>query len=136
MWSYHSSFFFFQAEDGIRDLTVTGVQTCALPICSERFPVGEREPLGERDDAEAEADRCEDSRRIRQNVLGGAAADIEGDQGPGEALETGPHAPKHEPRFLLAAHHLDAPARRALDRGDERPPVRRVALDAWELTSP
>src|SRR5256886_4681400 len=28
-------FFFFQAEDGIRDLTVTGVQTCALPICSQ-----------------------------------------------------------------------------------------------------
>src|SRR5256886_8324845 len=26
------SLFFFQAEDGIRDLTVTGVQTCALPI--------------------------------------------------------------------------------------------------------
>src|SRR2546430_9923171 len=29
----HVLFFFFQAEDGIRDLTVTGVQTCALPIC-------------------------------------------------------------------------------------------------------
>src|SRR2546430_3026979 len=29
-------FFFFQAEDGIRDLTVTGVQTCALPICRAR----------------------------------------------------------------------------------------------------
>src|SRR2546430_16901936 len=28
-------FFFFQAEDGIRDLTVTGVQTCALPISVE-----------------------------------------------------------------------------------------------------
>ena len=27
--------FFFQAEDGIRDTSVTGVQTCALPICSE-----------------------------------------------------------------------------------------------------
>src|SRR5258707_2016734 len=26
-------FFFFQAEDGIRDIGVTGVQTCALPIC-------------------------------------------------------------------------------------------------------
>src|SRR5437763_12025287 len=26
------SFFFFQAEDGIRDTSVTGVQTCALPI--------------------------------------------------------------------------------------------------------
>src|SRR5256886_10235831 len=29
---YIRIFFFFQAEDGIRDLTVTGVQTCALPI--------------------------------------------------------------------------------------------------------
>src|SRR5207302_5894862 len=28
--------FFFQAEDGIRDFHVTGVQTCALPICSYR----------------------------------------------------------------------------------------------------
>src|SRR6266513_4912294 len=28
--------FFFQAEDGIRDRNVTGVQTCALPICCER----------------------------------------------------------------------------------------------------
>src|SRR5437762_13865198 len=33
-------FFFFQAEDGIRDTSVTGVQTCALPICpSEKTPV-------------------------------------------------------------------------------------------------
>src|SRR5205085_5872344 len=30
-------FFFFQAEDGIRDLTVTGVQTCALPILDRRL---------------------------------------------------------------------------------------------------
>src|SRR5690606_40161429 len=32
--SYHTEllFFFFQAEDGIRDFHVTGVQTCALPI--------------------------------------------------------------------------------------------------------
>src|SRR6266511_4444969 len=29
-------FFFFQAEDGIRDFHVTGVQTCALPILSPR----------------------------------------------------------------------------------------------------
>src|SRR6266511_5800613 len=28
--------FFFQAEDGIRDFHVTGVQTCALPICLSR----------------------------------------------------------------------------------------------------
>src|SRR5215213_6284377 len=32
-----SSFFFFQAEDGIRDWSVTGVQTCALPICEMRL---------------------------------------------------------------------------------------------------
>src|SRR2546430_10363853 len=31
-FSYVYVIFFFQAEDGIRDLTVTGVQTCALPI--------------------------------------------------------------------------------------------------------
>src|SRR6478672_3081083 len=30
-------FFFFQAEDGIRDLIVTGVQTCALPISGLRY---------------------------------------------------------------------------------------------------
>ena len=34
-------FFFFQAEDGIRDLIVTGVQTCALPIYFEDFTVGQ-----------------------------------------------------------------------------------------------
>src|SRR2546430_246501 len=32
-------FFFFQAEDGIRDLTVTGVQTCALPILGRAWQV-------------------------------------------------------------------------------------------------
>src|SRR2546429_4269375 len=38
-------FFFFQAEDGIRDVAVTGVQTCALPILETlrtyRWPVEE-----------------------------------------------------------------------------------------------
>src|SRR2546429_9056695 len=33
--------FFFKAEDGMRDVAVTGVQTCALPICFRRS-VGER----------------------------------------------------------------------------------------------
>src|SRR5258706_9813118 len=36
MWSF---FFFFQAEDGIRDWSVTGVQTCALPILEEKTRV-------------------------------------------------------------------------------------------------
>src|SRR2546428_11494105 len=41
-----SAIFFFQAEDGIRDLIVTGVQTCALPISALHMalsmPAGEQ----------------------------------------------------------------------------------------------
>src|SRR5436189_1754170 len=35
-FSFFFFFFFFQAEDGIRDTSVTGVQTCALPISTVR----------------------------------------------------------------------------------------------------
>src|SRR2546428_3618669 len=38
--------FFFQAEDGIRHLIVTGVQTCALPICFTGYANYMR-PLGD-----------------------------------------------------------------------------------------
>src|SRR5207244_9303880 len=57
---------FFQAEDGIRDDLVTGVQTCALPIYEDGF-AGERKtgarqagdtPDREADAAEAEKDRA------------------------------------------------------------------------------
>src|SRR5438309_2847986 len=46
---FHSGFLhiFFQAEDGIRDGTVTGVQTCALPISKERARKLGAEPLVE-----------------------------------------------------------------------------------------
>src|SRR5205823_11517778 len=37
-------FFFFQAEDGIRDKLVTGVQTCALPISSTNAPENDAHP--------------------------------------------------------------------------------------------
>ena len=39
--------FFFQAEDGIRDIGVTGVQTCALPISLFILAFFPRLPLGE-----------------------------------------------------------------------------------------
>src|SRR5829696_6036294 len=42
-------FFFFQAEDGIRDWSVTGVQTCALPI----FRAGRGERSGHREEHDA-----------------------------------------------------------------------------------
>src|SRR5438093_11267339 len=45
-------FFFFQAEDGIRDWSVTGVQTCALPICqpacASRAEIRRRRPAPQR----------------------------------------------------------------------------------------
>src|SRR5256884_2280928 len=43
-------FFFFQAEDGIRDVAVTGVQTCALPISQAIRAIGE--PIHNRPAAE------------------------------------------------------------------------------------
>src|SRR6185503_20304840 len=42
---YLDFFFFFQAEDGIRDVAVTGVQTCALPIS---VAPGHTSPFGSR----------------------------------------------------------------------------------------
>src|SRR6266404_9106148 len=46
--SFYVFFFFFQAEDGIRGKLVTGVQTCALPICllpgTEQSPDSEGGP--------------------------------------------------------------------------------------------
>src|SRR3989441_12823298 len=48
---WYCLFFFFQAEDGIRDKLVTGVQTCALPISSSTRAV----PICT---AEAPASRC------------------------------------------------------------------------------
>src|SRR3989454_12064935 len=58
-------FFFFQAEDGIRDYKVTGVQTCALPIYpADLDGVGGREAAGliERRD-ELRAERGEENGR-------------------------------------------------------------------------
>src|SRR5207249_7446517 len=42
--------FFFQAEDGIRDRNVTGVQTCALPICEGPTAIQEPMPTKVADD--------------------------------------------------------------------------------------
>src|SRR6266478_7574465 len=50
-------FFFFQAEDGIRDLTVTGVQTCALPISESISRWGSGSGEGVRGDPGAAKDR-------------------------------------------------------------------------------
>src|SRR5205809_6491606 len=41
----HHHYFFFQAEDGIRDVAVTGVQTCALPISFFSMSTASSRPL-------------------------------------------------------------------------------------------
>src|SRR5690606_40194376 len=59
-------FFFFQAEDGIRDFHVTGVQTCALPIFSS-----------DRADLEGVPDQLEDRAYGRYTVLWPVASHAE-----------------------------------------------------------
>src|SRR5256885_8237903 len=66
-------FFFFQAEDGIRDYRVTGVQTCALPICVRQGRLVDRNRPG------LGLERIERQRRelvdlLRQARVAGAAA--------------------------------------------------------------
>src|SRR2546425_10489156 len=50
MTMYSVFFFFFKAEDGIRDKLVTGVQTCALPICQVRRWLADSQPANDRGD--------------------------------------------------------------------------------------
>src|SRR6266436_5208473 len=106
--------FFFQAEDGIRDVAVTGVQTCALPIsddgCGDR---GLEDAAGNRDDAE---------HRQRQR-------DAVGDGEGGDDLEKGeePAAPQQErqqeEQVIVARQDV-------LDtKSEERRPLRRLPPD-------
>src|SRR2546426_8792274 len=83
-------FFFFQAEDGIRDYKVTGVQTCALPICRDE---GER------------ALRADEQVQLRRGV-GEAIKRV-----PRGALASAWEARAHE----LARRVVQMPARGALD---------------------
>src|SRR5205085_3773949 len=80
--------FFFQAEDGIRDLTVTGVQTCALPIsCNERRcrsrcspPDGLRGGPIPRDTGTCRARTLSASRRASRRGRSGAHPSISADR--------------------------------------------------------
>src|SRR5438034_11348499 len=78
--------FFFQAEDGIRDHCVTGVQTCALPIsrwpraanversCASGWHWRERSEE-RRVGKESRAGRASDDHRIKYDVVRGEAVD-------------------------------------------------------------
>src|SRR5688572_31991565 len=75
-------FFFFQAEDGIRDLTVTGVQTCALPISRLWGRQGDAARRRRRQDARQEGRRRQPADRQQAR---GARRQGQGRQGAGPA---------------------------------------------------
>src|SRR2546425_1342661 len=97
--SFGSCFFFFQAEDGIRDKLVTGVQTCALPICRRRHP-GARRVTGDRNARPAAARHVPlDPAATRSRAEGGMADPAASDS---DGLHARPvrGAPPDEPLLL------------------------------------
>src|SRR2546430_4513775 len=64
-------FFFFQAEDGIRDLTVTGVQTCALPISEPEIANSQiRRFLILHKELDADDGELTRTRKVRRSYIG------------------------------------------------------------------
>src|SRR2546421_9696957 len=93
--------FFFQAEDGIRDLIVTGVQTCALPIWNDALRESSPPPAGRREvvvPGEVEASRGRD--------LGVVDLDLVG-LGPGcaAARQHAGHQRRASSNRMCAIHH-------------------------------
>src|SRR5699024_4044685 len=105
-------FFFFQAEDGIRDRNVTGVQTCALPISGEWVGVsgpGGRWGAGqgsvtERARAPWRARPGSVARRAAPFLRYRPAADVIGGNGSACRGRAGSWVPSREPRRTAAPH--------------------------------
>src|SRR5260370_25351109 len=95
-------FFFFQAEDGIRDSSVTGVQTCALPIL---IPADDRNDRGRVLVAVLQEPEVEG----RLDIAGGEGGAI-------MPLDAVAKLPGY---FHLAATHLDVAVFEGRDLGDE-----------------
>src|SRR2546430_3330110 len=105
-------FFFFQAEDGIRDLTVTGVQTCALPI-SSRLRV--RHQKAGRKFSRSTAHRKAMSRNLVTSLL---------DHGRIETTEAkGKELRRWVEKVITRAKNDNVAARRAVDAIVEDPEV-------------
>src|SRR5256886_9432957 len=83
--------FFFQAKDGIRDLTVTGVQTCALPICPA-LPAATRVKPEEAGGRPRSRDRSDDAARLVDEGSAGLPVGVQVAGKPGrddQVLEIG-----------------------------------------------
>src|SRR5882757_5642928 len=95
-----SVFFFFQAEDGIRAIGVTGVQTCALPISRRR------DSLDALLDSEKDATPARPQRR--------------GDGGLGKVLAVGDTSAAPSPIASAPAHARQAPSPKAKGKRPHR----------------
>src|SRR3712207_6031178 len=124
-----SLFFFFQAEDGIRDIGVTGVQTCALPI----YP-----PSGvPRDPAAYSQDRATDDVAAVITALGLAPAHVVGlSMGAFATLHLGLRHP-HLARSLTAAGvgYGAAPGKRGQFRAEVEATADRIAAEGMRRMS-
>src|SRR3989442_11593924 len=101
-------FFFFQAEDGIRDADVTGVQTCALPICSSVTDLIAVEILVLESLEEALDDAVGLGRAVADTDVGelGAGGDVTSQGGPGAGGAGVGDAGDRETLPALPAHGL------------------------------
>src|SRR6266516_5088214 len=87
MFVIFSFFFFFQAEDGIRYRTVTGVQTCALPICATSGPARRSPPAMRHRRARSPAARAPGS----SVALRGQVGEVVAERVPDERVELDRH---------------------------------------------
>src|SRR6266516_5300844 len=117
MTEYILLFFFFQEEDGIRYRTVTGVQTCALPISSSAGPriVGSSTPPARRSRGSAISVSTSRHRRAEHETL--VAGPDAGACGPSLAVAPARLILALDPR-PIARLSLPRP-RRSVARGDE-----------------
>src|SRR6266446_8960849 len=91
-------FFFFQAEDGIRDYKVTGVQTCALPICLTPWCLARGEPpAGSREENMARSNRVSSILALAVLLASSAASAIEVTTGTDDLILN--INPQVQPRF-------------------------------------
>src|SRR5947208_10638141 len=133
--SYYFIFFFFQAEDGIRDDLVTGVQTCALPILIVRGEGAAGAAQGCRDGAVA--GELEDSALVRDDLPSAGISSIKGitvadAKRPRDQVDVAGDrrlpAKAHEDRVPLAVGHRGG--LRILDADDIEVVMRPFEVDA------
>src|SRR5437879_1701120 len=106
----HAFFFFFQAEDGIRDTSVTGVQTCALPIYRRRSR--RRARPQSRADRARPLDRLLLRRPARSRAAGAAPRGVMERAASGGASRAGGAGDRADPSAPLAARaRAGVPAR-------------------------